>query len=113
MHEMSIALSIIDVVDEQARKAEAKAVKEVEMDIGTMSGIEYEALEFALQAAVQNTIMQSSAIVINRIRARSECMECGHQFDAASFFSDCPSCKQNNTKLICGRELQVKSIVIE
>ena len=113
MHEMSIALSIIDLATDQARKAEAEKINEIELDIGTMSGIELEALNFAMEIAVKDTMLEDATVKVNRIEAISECLECGHVFDSEGFISHCPKCREVNTKIIKGREMLVKSILVE
>jgi hydrogenase nickel incorporation protein HypA/HybF len=113
MHEMSIALSIIDLASKQAREAGAREIKEVELDIGTMSGVELEALNFAMKVAVKNTMLEKSRIKINHITASAECLECGHAFNTRAILGPCPECSALNTRIISGRELQVKSLLIE
>ncbi|MFH0757271.1 MAG: hydrogenase maturation nickel metallochaperone HypA [Bacteroidota bacterium] len=81
MHEMSIALSIVDLADEQANLAHAGKIIEIELDIGTMSGVEVEALNFALEIAAMDTLLEAAVVKINRI--------------------------------LEGREIQVKSILVE
>ena len=110
---MSIALSIIDLVSDQAEKAGAKRVKELELDIGTMSGIEVDSLKFSLDAAIRDTLLASSLIKINVIKAVSECRYCGHLFEPVSFITPCPECNELSAELIRGKELQVRSILIE
>jgi len=113
MHEMSIALSIIDLATEQAKKANASKINEIELDIGTLSGVEIEALNFAMELAVKDTMLESSQVRINHIKALSECQECSHQFDASSVINPCPKCNELNTRIVVGQELQVKSLIIE
>jgi hydrogenase nickel incorporation protein HypA/HybF len=113
MHEMSIALSIIDIVKDYAEKENAKEVKEIELEVGTLSGIEFEALEFALTVSLKNTLIENSKININKIQAKSVCLDCENEFDALHLFDNCPKCSSNNTKLIKGKELQVKSLLID
>ena len=57
MHELSIAISIVDTAIKQATMASANRVSEVELDIGIFSGIEYESLEFALGVATKDSIL--------------------------------------------------------
>ena len=57
MHELSIAMSIVDIATKQAKAASAEAVSRVELDIGTLSGIEFESLKFALTVAVEDTLL--------------------------------------------------------
>ena len=113
MHEMSIALSIIDLAQKELERAGAGKVVEVELDIGVLSGIETEALRFALEVAAADTPAEDAEIRINRIEALSECLECGHRFGGGGLFARCPSCKEANTRLCQGQELQVKSLMVE
>ena len=46
MHELSIVLGIVDIADEQVRKAHARKVDSIDLDVGTLAGIEMEALDF-------------------------------------------------------------------
>ena len=50
MHELSIAISIVDTAIDQATQASVGRVAEVELDIGLLSGIEYEALDMGFDA---------------------------------------------------------------
>ncbi len=113
MHEMSIAMSIVDLATGQAQKEMARKVVEVELDIGTISGIEIRALEFALEIAVKDTMLEKARIRINQIEAVSECLECGNVFDPGEHFSRCPGCNALHTRFIKGREMQVRSLLIE
>lgn len=113
MHEMSIALSIIDLATEQAQKENARKIVEIELDIGAVSGVEIEALNFALEMAVKETLLESALVKVNRIEAVSECLECGHHFESMHHINQCPRCRELNTRIVKGRELQVKSLLIE
>lgn len=48
MHELSIARSIVELVEEQADNRGASVVEELELEIGHLSGVEIQTLEFAL-----------------------------------------------------------------
>jgi hydrogenase nickel incorporation protein HypA/HybF len=113
MHELSIALSIIDIAKDEAQKAKATLVKEVEIDVGSLAGIEFESLEFSFSAVTKNTELENTTFLINRIIARSECRDCHIYFEAGHLFEPCPNCKGFNTILLQGKELKVKSILIE
>ena len=51
MHELSIARSIVELVEEQADNRGASVVEELELEIGHLSGVEIQTLEFALDSA--------------------------------------------------------------
>ncbi len=113
MHEFSIAMSIIEIAEDEARKAKAKAIKELILDIGTMSGIEFYALDTAMEMAVTNTMLENSLLKINKIQARAKCSECSKEFDINNVYDPCPSCNSLYHELLSGKELQIKSIVVD
>ena len=47
MHELSIALSIVELAAKEAHKENAKEVKEIELEIGEMAGIDTDKTQFA------------------------------------------------------------------
>ena len=113
MHEVSIAQSVVDLVEKEAKAAEAIQVTRVELDIGRLSGVETEALEFAWEMVVNNTILEKAILVINHIRARARCKACGKEFESENYFTPCPSCGSFSFEVFQGRELQVKAFNIE
>ena len=113
MHELSIAISIVDLVIDQATRASADRVSEVELDIGTYSGIEYESLEFALGRATRETMLEETHFRINRVEAVAECPACRHIYTPEGIFSSCPECNAQGVRLIRGTELQIKSLLVE
>ena len=110
---MSVALNIIDIATEEAKKENAQKILELDLDIGTLAGIEFESLEFAMEISVKDTMLEYSKININKIVAKASCLDCKNEFDALNLFNNCPECKSFNTKLIKGKELQVKSLIID
>ena len=113
MHEFSIAVSIIEIAEAEAQKAHAVKIKELVLDIGTMSGIEFYALDTAMEMAVKNTLLEDSELRINKIQARAKCSECKHEFDIGHIYDPCPKCGSLYHELLSGKELQIKSIVVD
>ena len=113
MHELSIAISIVDTVIKQAEAASAIHVSEVNLDIGVCSGIEFQSLEFSLGVAAKDTILEKTAFRINRVEPVAECPACHHLYTPERVFSYCPECKKPGIRLIRGTELQIKSLLVE
>jgi hydrogenase nickel incorporation protein HypA/HybF len=113
MHEFSIALNIVDIALKAAKDANAIKVNKVEIDIGMLSGVVIEALEFALESAVKSTLLEGSQIKINKIRAAAMCNNCHKSFEPDDFAVHCPVCKSADFDITRGRELSVKSIDID
>ena len=106
-------MSMVDIVEKELQKSEAKSVLEVELEIGTLSGVIIEAMEFALEEGVKNTVIGTSKKKIISIPGRAKCNDCSHEFDVDDLFTACPGCKSFDSELTQGEELRIKSIVVE
>ncbi|MFN8257178.1 MAG: hydrogenase maturation nickel metallochaperone HypA [Bacteroidales bacterium] len=113
MHELSIAMSILDIVSEYAAKEKAREVTEIEIELGSLSGVVCDSLVFALEVATKNTISENAEIIVTEIKAKARCRHCEKTFEPENLFSACPYCKNSGYELLTGRELRVKSLKIE
>jgi hydrogenase nickel incorporation protein HypA/HybF len=113
MHELSITMSILEIVEENAKTLNAKIVHEIEIDIGELSGVDFDAMEFAMEHAQKPEMMQNVKFVINRIPARAKCNNCEHEFELSDYYTAFPKCKHFEHEIFQGKELKVKSIKID
>ena len=113
MHEFSIAVDIVDIAVTSARKEEAAEVKEIEIEIGQLSGVVMEALEFSLEAAVKGTILENARRNLIIIPGKARCAQCLTEYETDSLFKTCPNCQACAPDIIQGRDLRVKSLIIE
>ena len=80
MHELSIAMSIVEIAEKEFEKSRASKVTEIELEIGQLAGIEYEALEFAMQMAVKNTILENAILKVEKPKGLAFCNDCSLEF---------------------------------
>jgi len=113
MHELSIAQSIVELAEEQALNHQAKSIEELELEIGSLAGIEWQALEFALASCVKGTLLENARIVRHIISGEGRCGDCEKAFPIDTLFSPCPACGSYAVKIIKGKELRIKSIVVK
>jgi hydrogenase nickel incorporation protein HypA/HybF len=113
MHELSIAMNVVEIAEEEAKKNNASVVSKIEIDVGKLSGVIVEALTFAMDSAKQNTCLSDAEVVINELVAKAKCEACGHEFETKDYFSICPECGNFKTDIIAGKELQVRSMQLE
>ena len=113
MHELSLVMSILDIAGEQMRKHHATKLERIDLEIGTLAGVEMDAFEFAWEAAVANTDWQNAKKVIHRIPGRARCLECHLEYQMDQLFSPCPDCGEYLNELISGKELRIKSLVVD
>lgn len=112
MHELSIVMGIIDIAEEAVKKNNANKVESIELEIGTMAGIERQALDFAWEAAIRNTVLSGAEMEVITIPAKARCMDCGTEFPIEDRFEACPVCHDYLNEFIQGKELRVKSLVV-
>lgn len=112
MHELSIVMSIVDIAQQHAEKANAEIIEEIEMDIGCLSTIDMDAFEFAWQQAVKQTILEGAVKKINLIKGKGTCLDCKASFPLENLYDACPVCGQHLINILEGKELRVKSLVV-
>src|SRR6056297_3656424 len=100
MHEFSIAQNIIEIAKESAENAGCKKIINLDIEVGTQSGVVFEAIETALESAKTNSMLEQARINIIKIEAEALCNDCKHQFPVDDLFSPCPKCNSINTELI-------------
>ena len=106
-------MNIIEIAEENAKKANASVINEIELDIGNQAGVVREALEFAIESAKKDTLLEKAKWVINEIPALARCTECHHEFEPDDLFSPCPNCGNPFSDIFQGKELKVKSLKVE
>ena len=110
MHELSIAQGIIEVCEQHAK---GKRVKSVSVQIGALSGVVPEALEFCYEAAVSGTLLEGSRLEIERIAATAFCECCGAVAEIERFTDSCPCCGGFPLEIRSGEEMRVKELEVD
>jgi hydrogenase nickel incorporation protein HypA/HybF len=112
MHELSIVKNIIEIVSKEAQKSGAERVIELRLEIGQLSGIELESIDFAFKNLVAGSVIETAEILIDKPKGMARCNNCGNEFDIENFIGSCNECNSYDLEIIKGRELRIKSITI-
>lgn len=112
MHELSVALGIVNIAEHETKKAHAKSVELIELEIGVLAGIEMESLEFVWPTAVYNTVLENALKKINIIEGKAKCIDCDSIFKIEHLYDSCPNCQSNFKGIIQGKELRVKALEV-
>ena len=113
MHEMSIAINIVDIAVDTAHKDNAKKINEIIVEIGNLAGIIPESLIFCYDSACKNTMAEGSQLNLKIIQATAICESCGFKFNADSHVPLCPKCENLVLQVSGGRDLKIKSINVD
>ena len=112
MHELSIALSIVEAAEEVVKREAATRVDSIELSIGAIAGIEMSAFEFAWKPAVKHTVLENAQCIIHSIPALMRCSNCQREYNASECFEPCPFCGEVLNAVLQGKELAIKSLVV-
>lgn len=112
MHELSLAQSIVELAEKEARHHQASVIEELELEIGSLAGVEVETLVFALESAVRGTWLENTHIVRHVVAGEARCGECQTVFSLPTPLTPCPQCGSWWIEILRGKELRIKSIVV-
>ena len=115
MHEYSIVQSLLDLVEENARKHDAKKVLEVVVKIGVLSGVEPHLFEIAFETFKEGTICEEAKLVVNIQKLVTGCKECGRQNEAESgnTLYECHFCGSFELEILDGEDMYLMSLKME
>jgi hydrogenase nickel incorporation protein HypA/HybF len=115
VHEVSIALGMIDELFRIAKENHAKKISLVKLKIGEMSGIVTDSLKFAFDAVkLEHPLLSEAEIIIEEVPMVYECNDCHVSFNAKDiYFPSCSECGSRNLKLISGQEQHIESVEVE
>ncbi len=123
MHELSLAVSIIETAVKAAKEHNAKKILEINLEIGDFTVVSEDRLRFALEITSKDTIAEDAKINIERTPGRIRCKKCGYEGESSPPTEDdplqhlimsslkCPQCGDTHTEIIGGREMGVVDIV--
>ncbi len=112
MHELSIAMGIVNIAEKEVKKAAFKSVTKIELQVGKLSGVEIDSLNFVWQSAVKNTVLECAVKDIEVVKGKGKCIDCDTEFEMLHIYDTCPNCQSNFKAIISGKELRVKAIEV-
>lgn len=113
MHEMSLAEGVLQLVEDTARRENARRVKTVVLEIGRLSSVEPDALSFCFEAVTHGGIAQGAALEIVAVPGEGWCMVCSASVPMEELWGACPTCGSHQVQPTGGTEMRVKEIEIE
>jgi hydrogenase nickel incorporation protein HypA/HybF len=113
MHELSIALSILDCVAEESQRREGARIVAIHLKLGALSGVIKEALVSAFDLARERTPFAQVELVIEDVPLVAYCPCCAAERTVAVQKLCCPICATSTPEVVRGRELEVVALEID
>jgi hydrogenase nickel incorporation protein HypA/HybF len=108
MHEVSIALSLLDIIEKKCREEGCQTVESVKVRVGKASGVQPEAFSFAFEAVKNETLARNARFLIDLIPLGGTCRACGNRFETEEpYILECPSCGSPSLQITQGYELEI------
>jgi hydrogenase nickel incorporation protein HypA/HybF len=114
MHELSIALNMVDIAAETARKNGGGRVETLYMKLGMLSGVAKDALLFSWQLACADVAaLEGSRLVIEEIPVVVRCSACQRDGRLKTINRlVCPACQSSVSTIVKGKELEITALEI-
>jgi hydrogenase nickel incorporation protein HypA/HybF len=112
MHELSIALSLIDVAAEEAERRGGRVVA-VHLKLGPLAGVVKEALLSAYELAREGSPLAGAELRVEEVPVVAWCPVCAVEQTPAFPELYCPTCGSPTPDVVRGRELEVVALEIE
>jgi hydrogenase nickel incorporation protein HypA/HybF len=113
MHELSIAMSIVELAGEEAERRGAQ-VNAVHLKLGAMSGVVKEALLSCYEMACASTSLEGSSLIVEDVPVVIFCSPCQARrtLNSVQLFC-CPECGTPSNRIVQGKELEVVALEIQ
>jgi hydrogenase nickel incorporation protein HypA/HybF len=122
MHESAISQSIVKTVLNQANKQNAAQVESVEIEIGELTFLNPDQVEFWVKIGFEGTIAETASVIIKKVKGILNCKDCDYSGslnmnEDSSFHVNiplfyCPQCQRGNIEIIQGKEALIRRIKI-
>ncbi len=113
MHELGIMIEIVKQVTDIAKKEDVDNVKQLVLQVGEVSSVIPHYLRACYPAAVHDTFLKDTELVIEMIPANCLCKKCEEVYSATEQNGTCTICGEKDFELLSGKEFFIKEIVVE
>lgn len=111
MHELSIALALIDAASEERQGLGDVRVEALHVRIGRLAAVVPDALRFSFELAAEGTAIAGARLEIESAPVVVSCTTCGRSTLEGLMVLRCPRC-EGTAELVSGRELELKALEV-
>ena len=114
MHELSMAMAMVEQIQEIMAQEGAQQLVSVTVVMGALSGVEREAFEFCFPLAVEGTPLAGAELRIEEVPLRLRCLACEKESQPEEIaFVCCAECGSGRVEIIEGRDLVLRSLEVK
>ncbi|MBI4766388.1 MAG: hydrogenase maturation nickel metallochaperone HypA [Deltaproteobacteria bacterium] len=113
MHELSLAQSLLDIVEQELARHGATRAKVIRLDVGEFTAVVPESLSFCFEVITKDTPLEGVRLEMNPVPLTGRCRGCGKEFRIQDYNFACPRCAAMDIETIAGKELLIREIEAE
>ncbi len=113
MHEMSLAESMLQIIEDAAQKEGFSLVKTVRLEIGQLACVERESLCFCFEQVKKDSVAEQAKLEIIEVSGQGWCSLCGRHVPLPALFEPCPACGNYRLTVTDGNQFRIKELEVE
>ncbi|MFA6122085.1 MAG: hydrogenase maturation nickel metallochaperone HypA [Sideroxydans sp.] len=112
MHEMSLAESVREIIEDASRQQHFQRVKTVWLEVGKLSCVEQDAMRFCFESVMKDTIADGATLEIVETEGKGRCPRCGNEMQITTLYEACDKCGSYGLQVIAGDAMRVKELEV-
>ena len=113
MHEMSLAESVLQIIEDAAREHGYARVKAVWLEIGQLACVEHDSLRFCFDVVMRDSIAHEARLEIIEKVGQGRCKKCLVEMSMAELYEACPVCGSFEMQITGGDQMRVQELEVE
>lgn len=113
MHELSLCEGVLQVLEDQAESQHFSRVKTVWLEIGSLAGVEIEAMRFGFDVVIRDSLADGARLEIIEVPGQAWCLDCAAAVEIRQRYDECPRCGGYQLQVTGGDQMRIKELEVE
>jgi hydrogenase nickel incorporation protein HypA/HybF len=113
MHELSLCEGVLQVLEDQAESQHFSRVKTVWLEIGSLAGVEIEAMRFGFDVVIRDSLAEGARLEIIEVPGQAWCLDCAAAVEIRQRYDECPRCGGYQLQVTGGDQMRIKELEVE
>lgn len=109
MHEISLLENVLEILQASAREQGFTRVARVCLEIGELSCVSEDALQFGFPAVMQGTLAEQAELQIQRVKGIGQCRQ---RVELQTLHDPRPACGSFQIAVVQGREMKIRELQV-
>lgn len=112
MHELALMEELRRLAERHAAAEGARRIHSLHLRVGSMAGVEPEALAFAFELVMRGGAAEGATLRLEVVPTVCFCDQCEVEFSPGDVIFACPRCGTLSRRILRGRELELAALEI-